>query len=79
MIERLKRIRAELAREIDAASRCGNRSAMAALVASRDKLNEALIALGDKATAESAEQHFSLDELDEMARVPAGRSKTGDA
>lgn len=54
MIERLKRIRAELAREIDAASMSGNRSVMAALVVSRDKLNEALIALGDKATAESA-------------------------
>lgn len=72
MIERLRHIRLELAEEIETASRCGNRPAMAALVASRDKLNEALIALGDKATAESTEQHFSLEELNAMARPPNG-------
>jgi len=63
LLQKLDRIRRELADEIDQASRRGNAAVMAALVKARDALNEASAAAGDEAAARFVERHASLEEM----------------
>lgn len=62
-VQRLRRIRADVAGEIDTASRQGDMAVMTAAVKARDALNEMLVAAGDEETARCAERHASLAEL----------------
>lgn len=66
-VQRLRRIRADVAGEIDTASRQGDTAMMTAAVRARDALNEMLIAAGDEETARCEERHASLAELNAMA------------
>ena len=75
LLVKLKRIRAELADEIEAASRQGGMALMAAVVRARDALNDALVEAGDEETARCAEKHASLDEM--RAMVSPGYSGVG--
>jgi len=63
LIQKLDRIRRELADEIDQASRREATRLMAALVKARDALNEASAAAGDKSAMRHAERHASLEEM----------------
>ncbi len=67
LVQRLRRIRADVAGEIDTASRQGDTVMMTAAVRSRDALNDMLVAAGDEETARCEERHASLDELNAMA------------
>jgi len=63
LLQKLYRIRRELAHEIDQASQRGDTAVMAALVKARDALNEASAAAGDTAAASHADRHASLEEM----------------
>lgn len=67
LTQRLKRIRADVAGEIDTASQQGDMAMMTAAVKARDALNDMLIAAGDEETARCAETHASLDEMNAMS------------
>lgn len=67
LVQRLKRIREDVAGEIESASRSGEQPLFEAAVKARDALNDMLIAAGDEETARIAEKHCSLDEMRAMA------------
>jgi len=75
IVQRLRRIRADVVGEIDMASRRCDMTAVAAAGKARDALNEMLILAVDEAAARCEEKHASLDEMNAMA--PSGYSGIG--
>lgn len=68
LTQTLKRIRVDMAGEIDAASQQGDTVMMMAVVRVRDALNEMLVALGDEEAVRCEDGHAGLDELNAMGR-----------
>lgn len=72
LVQKLRRIRSEVAHEIDPASRDGFGSLFETAVKARDALNDMLVAAGDEETARIAEKRYSLDEMMAAAKGYSG-------
>ncbi len=64
----MKRIRADVVREIETASQQGDTEMMTVAVRARDAMNDMLVVAGDEKTVRCAERHFSLDEPNAIGR-----------